>query len=531
MMKKRVQFFLLSIIMVCSFVSAKTLLAPTSKVRTAGHISGKVEIILQSMTFTEEQKKSMLEIEHRNMRALGLDVTEPALFAKIEAFLGLSTVRVSRLKEAAEPAVSPVEKIEKIVAKKEERAVADAHSFMDYAKKVIADAAAYSDVKDIPGMPSVSDQREMTAAMRDKERAQSNNIAAVCASAQVVHEKISFLLTKSEKLQQFVGAFTTHMADRYQVSTNGMTEEILYRVFDVLACADVHSQISLAEYIGNFLVTYNSYVSEEEQVAAEELAVPVAQWAATIQKSDDAQKHIMLLLSWAMELVKRTVKQDAAFTHQYEALVERTAQAAEQLTHMGVEFDQDKVNEPLYMATVCGEQVEQMVLKVGSPDKLEQKEYEKAERLVQIAEQISQLTNDYDMVVRQRADSSSMVRAQEDVAQLPADQQEVLMQELQDQMMSGSLPPEVAQMMGIEQPQKKSSKGALIGLAVGAAVVTGLLEFGGRASDGKTEGFFGLFNKVGYPTKWAGGAYHRIFGKKNSGAAGAGARKNAQNVT
>lgn len=516
---KKIWYLVMSAMLLPTMAAPKTILAPASQMRAAGHISGKVEIILQSMTFTEEQKKAMLEVEHRNMLALKLDKTEPALFAKIEAFLGLSTKRVERLKRESQPVIAQpvVQKTEKIVAQKPAPVAPKEIGFIAYAKKVIAAAAGYSDVRDVPGMPSVSDQREMTAAMRDKECAQNNDVAAACKHAQAVHEKVSFLVEKSKKLQQFVVAFEAHMAQRYGVSTDDMTAEILCRVFELLAYADVHSDKSLHDEVGDFLGTYNSYVGEKEQVAPEEVAVPFAHWGATILASKQAEKHIMLLISWAMDLVKHSVKQDAAFAHQYDALVERTTQAAAQLQGMDVEVDAARVGEPMYVATVCGEHVEKMILAVGSPDKLSPEQYGQAEKLVQLAEQISQLANDYDMVVRQRADSQSLKRAQEDVAQLPVDQQEVLMQELQDQMMSGNLPPEIAVAMGMAPPQKKSSKGALIGIAVGAAVVAGVLEIGGQAGKGKTEGFWGLFDKVGSPSSWAmrgGGAMKRIFSKK-----------------
>ena len=89
----------------------------------------------------------MLEVEYRNMMTLGLDTTESALFKKIEAHLGLAKVQKERLRTLAEN-------------HKEHKGAQD--DFVAYAKKVIADAAMYSDAIDVPGLPSVSQQRQIS---------------------------------------------------------------------------------------------------------------------------------------------------------------------------------------------------------------------------------------------------------------------------------------------------------------------------------------------------------------------------------
>ena len=99
----------------------------------------------------------------------------------------------------------------------------------------------------------------------------------------------------------------------------------------------------------------------------------------------------MLVLSFAMEQVKKSAKDDLVFVEQKEMLTEKTAEAVALLKSAHVSIAPDKKDQPLHVALQCSARVEAMINKAGGKDKLLPKQREQHKSCFQLHNKLTSL--------------------------------------------------------------------------------------------------------------------------------------------
>jgi hypothetical protein len=140
---------------------------------------------------------------------------------------------------------------------------------------------------------------------------------------------------------------------------------------------------------------------------------------------------------------------------------------------------------------------------------------ERVEKYVNVVEQISQLTSDYDMVAREVADAAARDRLSHDISQLPEEEQKLLQQSSSlDQEVLNDLVPAFNQepvrgyddtQFALSIPRKKMGVGAKIGIAltVCAVLIIGLWQAAGMMAKRHTPELKMLEEGESPSTLWA----------------------------
>lgn len=415
---------ILGVIAVCVLasgqVAAKVVLAKNAQQYATGQVSGKVDAIMNSMALSAEERTRMLELELRNARQLKAN----ALIEHIEAHLGFARRRHEQLRSLIVPS----------------EFTSDA--FVKYCVGVVHAAAPFSDTSDVPGFASISEERQRSITSRAKRAQKKNEVAQFFGQVQRVHENVSRLIFADKKTSamtyHFIEAFTTHMKDNYGIATVSMREEIAFRVLDVLVDAQPTDSRHIADVVGAFLDTYNTYVTEDNKITANELNVLYFGWPKLITTVESSSKHIMLLLSFSMERLKHAVKAQAEMRTRQEELVAKAKEAAEKLKQAGVAIDQARFEEPVYVQNQCAIYTNKVITVAGGQDKLSAADRVVVEQFTNLSSQLNKLSADYEAVVRQQADSEAVRSAHAAYDQLPANQQAQLSDLIQGPPMEGA---------------------------------------------------------------------------------------------
>jgi hypothetical protein len=143
-----------------------------------------------------------------------------------------------------------------------------------------------------------------------------------------------------------------------------------------------------------------------------------------ILTTDQVVKHIMLVLSFAMEQVKHDIRREPLAQQLYDDVQAQVAQSLTLLEEDGVAVSDAERANPLELAQKCSHQVQALLSAEGASFSSEQQA--RVEQYVNVVDQISQLTSDYDMVVREMADTAALNRLANDISQLPESEQQIL---------------------------------------------------------------------------------------------------------
>lgn len=455
---------ILGVIAVCVLaygqVEAKVVLAKNAQQYATGHVSGKVDAIINSMALSAEERTRMLELELRNARQLKAN----DLVDHIEAHLGFARRRHEQLRSLIVPS----------------EFASDA--FVKYCVRVVDAAAPFSDTSDVPGFASVSEERQRSITSRAQRAQKNSEVAEFFGQVKRVHENVSRLVFADKKTSamthHFIEAFLTHMKSNYGISAVSMREEIAFRVLDVLVDAQATDSRTIADVVGPFLDTYNTYVTEENKVTADELSVLYFGWPELITTVASSSKHIMLLLSFSMERLKLAVKAQAEMRTHQEELIAKTKEAAAQLKQAGIALDEERVSEPVYVQNQCAVYTNKVITVAGGQDKLSDTDRTVVEQFTNLSSQLNKLSADYEAVVRQQADYEAVRSARSAYDQLPADQQTQL-----SDLMQGP-PTEVSDVYGggrikglpgnvTQQLHRHNKKNSLLSGIVPVVVATG----------------------------------------------------------
>jgi hypothetical protein len=446
--------------MVSGGVIGRTALQHRDGSYVAGKIAGRVETIFNNLSLDVEHKRRLLRQELSHAQQLKLDT----LSQKITAMLGLLVVQGKSM----EPYITAAEEVntvghdttaesdifdtpESLVTATlagetdDQPAVQSAatdgeamsvESIAAFGNEVIERAAAYSDRLMIVGTPSVSRHRAATFALFIRSLRADNDALIRAQDAVKVCTKIYTLLDSNKTLQAFVAAFKKHIEKKYAAVVTDIEGNIKFKIFEILAYLGGDETQTAEDIVGDFLVSYNSYVTAQNTIQSDELAFPVREWAHMLLTTDQVVKHIMLVLSFAMEQVKHDVQREPLVKQLHDDVSVQTTEALTLLEQDGVAVSDEERLNPMELAQKCSDQVQ--VLLTSRDGAFAKEQQERVERYVNLVDQISQLTSDYDLVVREMADTAALNRLTHDISQLPESEQEILKK-------SSSLDPAVLQ--------------------------------------------------------------------------------------
>ncbi|MDQ5890714.1 MAG: hypothetical protein QG604_588 [Candidatus Dependentiae bacterium] len=404
----------------------------------------RVNAIMNNMMLSAEHKEKLLKIEWANIQKLGLTATPVG--QTLKAYLSLAMVQVeSSRKYVASPAMHTDEARFASVSLDGDTESYDDDSETEsaddievpasvedaatYGKKIIESAQKYSDRLSCPGIPTVSQHRLFSCALFAQKAAQKATLHKQLQEAIAVHQDIEKeRLDQNGGLARFIAKFKDHIQKKYGSNVDGLENEVMFKVFQGLIGVTIDPSLTIAKKIGDFLKTYNTYVQEKSRLTAEQLAVPLAQWAHVIVGSDKelGAKFKLLLVSFSMEEMKQDLKREPLVKKLKEALDVQIKQAGELLKKDGISFEGDAALEPMSVAMRCSEVVQEKFEK--SHGQLTPDDKEAIDKYIGIADQISYLTNDYDIVVRDMAGVEALQRLQADIAKMSASEQELLKQ-------------------------------------------------------------------------------------------------------
>ncbi len=481
--------------------AARTVLQHRDGSYIAGKLAGRVDTIFNNLSLDIHNKKILLRQELAHAEQLKL----PLLAEKITAMLALLVVQGRSLEPYVADVASAVrddsdvesdifdtpESVLAATLDGGEQAASDSsveasssdaltpHQISQFGTEVIERAAAYSDRLLIAGTPSVSSHRIATLGLFVRRIKADAELLARTQDAVKVCKKIYDLLATNVSLQKFVGGFKKHIQKKYAASVENIEGAINFKVFEVLVYYSGDEDQTAEEIVGDFLSSYNSYVTPQHIITPQEIDFPVRDWARTLLATDNVVKHIMLVLSFAMEEVKHDVRREPLAKQLYDDVQGQVSEALALLEEDGVSVSDTERAHPLELAQQCSHQVQALLSAEGAVFSPEQQA--RVERYVNVVDQISQLTSDYDMVVREMADTAAVSRLVHDISQLPESEQQILKD-------SSSLDPSVLQeivpVFGDEQdaegmegsydrmPRKRRSRmstGAKVGIGLGVS--------------------------------------------------------------
>ena len=496
-----------------SSLSGRAALKQVTKQYTEEDLTGQVNAIFSNIGLSAQQKKDLLTVELENAQTLGMTT----VVSVIKAYLGLATVQVSTNKRHQDSISS---------TPADGAAQRTLSSIGSYGLDVIQKTGDYTRRFEVAGAPTIVEHRiasyELFLERLEGDVALEKKVFEVIKA----HRKINSWLTTQQLFADFVSGFISHLEMRYSSSTEGIENELSFKIFELLLHATVKTD-SIISAMNSFMGTYNSYVSDELKFEPEELEIPVAEWGAQILSGGDVLKYGMLLISFAMEQIKISLRREPLLQELRESLIAQSTRIAQLLALDGKRYTPEQKQQPLFMAAECSAYVQKSIDAQGRVPAAKKEVIEECIRLV---EQVSQLTNDHEIVVREFADQRSIQQMRDDMAQLPAGDVQIIKQsssiqaEVFEQMippvveadvfgdsevgfaaeeMSDDAEPSVESLYGsaaddeyshelgeygdaLSVPKKSlSPKVVAIMVAVGVLVVGALLEGLGKVADGK----------------------------------------------
>jgi len=293
---------------------------------------------------------------------------------------------------------------------------------------VIAQAAKYSNRLQCIGVPTVSHHRELTLRLFLDAAANEEGMRAQV----LVAKRVMDALEKEQAiagggLSKFIGSFKAHLEKKYGTATEGIEGEIAFKIFQNLAYNDEGGP-SIAEAVGVFIKAYNTYVEERFRLSAEELSMPIGQWGQTILGQDKnlSGRLKLLLVSFSMEEVKHDLKREPLMKKLNGAIAEQVQKGTELLAKEGIVLEAAEAKVPTIVAVKCAEVVKRKIDEGGGA--LAPEMQQTVEAYFGVADQISYLSNDCDMVAREMADMEAIVRLRNEIANLPESDQQLIKQ-------------------------------------------------------------------------------------------------------
>jgi len=422
---------------------ARTAIRKDTNVYMEGRITGRVDVIFNDIRLSLAEKESLLTKELANAQELRLE----ELATTIQAHLKLIKVQTEATKQyekgqhilteemsdMADSAALDAEETSPTVS------MASVDELRAYGAKKISEAAAYSDRFLMPGMTTVSAHRDASLALF-VERAKKDT--ALFSRVNRAIEALQKLdgSSGSPVYKRFLKRFSTHVTKKYGSTSEGMESEIFFKIFELLVYSCTEEDKTIADVLGDFPASYNSYVAQDMRFATEELALPVIDWIDGMVDGPASGKFVFLAISAGMERLKDELRREPLLKKLKEDVQAQVDVGCSLLENEGVTVSEEERQQPLVIGVKCADLVRKKLMEAEGDLTPDQRNV--IDRFSTVNEQVGALMYDYDLVSREMADASAVQRVRAEVAQLPAAEQAVLKQSssLQPSVMNDIIP-------------------------------------------------------------------------------------------
>jgi len=351
-----------------------------------------------------------------------------------------------------------------------------------YGKTIVEKTGEYTQRFEVAGAPTIVQHRLTSYELFMDRLAGDPELKAKILRVIDAHKKIAAWCDSEQVFSDLIIRFKAHLEARYNTSAHGVDAELQFKMFELLLYGAADTEAVLTRLDG-FVDTYNTYVNQEFTFLPEELGISINEWPEVIL-GDDGIKHALLLVSFSLEQIKIGLRREPLLTELRDSLGAQSRRMAEILTAAGQEYTAEQKAQPLFMAAQCSAYVQKSIAQDGSVAFQDRAALDECMGLV---EQVTQLTNDYEVVVRAFAASKTEASDQPMSPAMAPDAFEDA--EPSVESLYGSDADDTTAQLGYEREQdgKKgmSPKAIAITVAISVLVVGALLEGLGRFADGK----------------------------------------------
>ncbi len=438
-----------SLCAISSVVFARVPMQQNTRLYNQGRLAGRADGIIRDVRLSAQQKEKLLSSVFADYEKLSMTNSTEA--RQIKAHLGLAQEQVKTVENYVTQADRPVDALpletlslegemkapveaeeltRKEVAVVEETipgdiSIEDIHL---YGSTVIKNAAKFSDRLQHPGMPTVSHHRELTFRLY-LEAAESDHglRAQALVAKEVMNELEKERAVATSGLAKFIATFKSHLEKKYGTITDGVEEEIFFKIFQNLAYSS-EGDPSVATGVGVFLKKYNEYVQEKFRFSPDELVFSTGDWGRKILDKDKnfAGRLKLLLVSFSMEEIRQDLKREPLIKKLNDAIAVQVKKGVDLLAQEGVPLEEAQAAQPTVVAMKCAEIVKKKI--DDAAGQITPEIHKQLQEYFSVADQISYLSNDCDLVAREMADIESVSRIRNEIAGLPVEDQQMIQQ-------------------------------------------------------------------------------------------------------